>query len=111
MAEPRPTNLISKDHEAPISLPPQCTTDALGRVSNRVKAQEFGLAYPVSIAQVLQARFQYSAFCVLVRNANMNNEREREPLCDLGNLPKHDNRTTIVVVKIYPFGYLPSCNG
>lgn len=45
----RPTNLIRKDHEAPISLPSQGTTDALGRVSNCVKAQEFGLAYPICV--------------------------------------------------------------
>ena len=31
--------------------------------------------------------------------------------CGLGNLPKHDHSTTIVVIKINPFGYLPSCNG
>jgi len=49
MAEAPPTNLISKDHEAPIGLPSQGTTDALGRVSDRIKAQEFGLAYPVRI--------------------------------------------------------------
>jgi hypothetical protein len=56
MAEPRPTNLISKDHEAPIGLPSQGTADALGRVSDRVKAQEFGLTYPICITQVFQTR-------------------------------------------------------
>jgi hypothetical protein len=50
-----PTNLISKDHETPIGLPSQGATDALGRVSDRIKAQEFGLAYPICITQVFQA--------------------------------------------------------
>jgi len=68
------TDLIRKDHETPIGLSSQGTTDALGRISDRVKAQEFGLAYPVSVAQVLQARLQNSAFRVLVRHASMNNE-------------------------------------
>lgn len=43
------TNLIRENHEAPVGLPSQRTADALGRVSNRVKAQEFGFAYPISI--------------------------------------------------------------
>jgi hypothetical protein len=51
-----PTNLVSKDHETPIGLPSQGTADALGGVSNRIKAQELGLAYPICITQVLQTR-------------------------------------------------------
>jgi hypothetical protein len=65
------TNLIRENHEAPVGLSSQRTTDTLGRVSNRVKAQEFGLAYPVSISKVLQSCFQNSAFRVLVRDAGM----------------------------------------
>jgi hypothetical protein len=65
------TNLIRENHEAPVGLSSQRTTDALGRVSNCIKAQEFGLAYPISISKVLQSRLQNSALRVLVWDAGM----------------------------------------